>query len=184
MSQSRLPVTNQPQAVDLSSMDLYRDYHEVNEKGVTHEHGHGSECRQCAITSAGHKNCHNSRLRRFLVPIIVALLTLGVVLAFSCIIDYFNLFELGTEGLMRRAADAATGTNDNGSFVNRKLYLIVIFVGLFVVIILAVMLSAWFCRGAFENPLCCPCYLCACCGGLACLECIGCGLCAEGIDQM
>lgn len=22
------------------------------------------------------------------------------------------------------------------------------------------------CVGAFENPLCCPCYLCACCGGL------------------
>lgn len=20
--------------------------------------------------------------------------------------------------------------------------------------------------GSFENPLCCPCYLCACCGGL------------------
>lgn len=57
-------------------------------------------------------------------------------------------------------------------------------------------------EGAFENPLCCPCYLCACCGGLgmsffagtghsveinnllflACLECIGCGLCAEAAE--
>lgn len=48
----------------------------------------------------------------------------------------------------------------------------------------AICLSAWCCRGmsvrllgshkfiidifsgAFQNPLCCPCYLCACCGGL------------------
>jgi hypothetical protein len=45
-------------------------------------------------------------------------------------------------------------------------YLIVVFVGLVVCVILAIMLSAWCCRGAFENPLCCPCYLCACCGGL------------------
>ena len=54
------------------------------------------------------------------------------------------------------------------------------------VLILGIMLSAWCCRGqplcymwtilvkltlpllsgSFENPLCCPCYLCACCGGL------------------
>lgn len=45
-------------------------------------------------------------------------------------------------------------------------YLIVVIVGLFVLLVLAIMLSAWCCRGAFENPLCCPCYLCACCGGL------------------
>lgn len=64
-------------------------------------------------------------------------------------------------------------------------YLIIIFVGLFVVLILGIMLSAWCCKGssmqrrrqchrlnvhldtgAFQNPLCCPCYLCACCGGL------------------
>ena len=45
-------------------------------------------------------------------------------------------------------------------------YLIVIFVGLFLCLVLGVMLSAWCCRGSFENPLCIPCYLCACCGGL------------------
>ena len=66
-------------------------------------------------------------------------------------------------------------------------YLIVVFVGLVVVVLLAIMLSAWCCKGkeklvvlnpltlisflkhkkgAFKNPLCCPCYLCACCGGL------------------
>ncbi len=59
------------------------------------------------------------------------------------------------------------------------------FVGLFLVVLAAICLSAWCCRGtfftlsgscrrltlyisagSFENPLCCPCYLCACCGGL------------------
>ena len=59
---------------------------------------------------------------------------------------------------------------------------------------------------SFENPCCCPCYLCACCGGLgkllpylfnlfggvtdnlvflaACLDCIACGLCAEGYQAV
>ncbi|KAJ7279492.1 hypothetical protein C8J57DRAFT_1570241, partial [Mycena rebaudengoi] len=49
---------------------------------------------------------------------------------------------------------------------SRSIYLIVIFVGLLVVLILGVMLSAWCCKGTFENSCCCPCYLCACCGGL------------------
>ncbi|CDO72034.1 hypothetical protein BN946_scf184943.g69 [Trametes cinnabarina] len=80
----------------------------------------------------------------------------------------------------RQAVDNGNGQD---TFVHRKYYLIVVFVGLFLVFLAAICLSAWCCRGVFENPLCCPCYLCACCGGLACLECIGCGLCAEGIDN-
>ena len=78
-------------------------------------------------------------------------------------------------------------SSPSSHYVNPKVYLIVIFVGLLVVVILAVMLSAWCCKGeqpqfllflscltkvyqkptgAFKNPCCCPCYLCACCGGL------------------
>ena len=66
-------------------------------------------------------------------------------------------------------------------------YLIIVFVGLVLVLIAGLCLSAWCCKGAcfmiisftpplswhgvhsigsFQNPLCCPCYLCACCGGL------------------
>ncbi|KAJ7458774.1 hypothetical protein B0H11DRAFT_2060940 [Mycena galericulata] len=70
-------------------------------------------------------------------------------------------------------------------------YLIVVFVGLLVMLVLAVMLSVWYCRDPFENPLCCPCYLCTVCvtcGGLdldpeTFQECIACGLCAEGVEQ-
>ncbi|KAM6499913.1 hypothetical protein JOM56_005421 [Amanita muscaria] len=81
-------------------------------------------------------------------------------------------------GLVKRATSSTTSTSNSSPFVQNKLYLIVAIVGFVVVVILALMLSAWCCRGSFENPLCCPCYLCACCGGLVCLECIGCGLCA------
>ncbi|KAL0948358.1 hypothetical protein HGRIS_010941 [Hohenbuehelia grisea] len=128
-----------------------------------------------------HNSCHNHRLRRFVVPALGLLLAVGAIIAFiSCAGEYG--FSGMAEGLVARATDP---NNPNQSpFISRKLYLIVIFVGLLVVIILAIMLSVWCCRGAFENPLCCPCYLCACCGGLACLECIGCGLCCEGIDEL
>lgn len=71
-------------------------------------------------------------------------------------------------------------------FVGVIVYLIIVFVGLVVVLIAGIMLSYWCCKGkippcqdvscadshdfpnvgSFENPLCCPCYLCACCGGL------------------
>ncbi|EFI26547.1 hypothetical protein CC1G_15760 [Coprinopsis cinerea okayama7 len=86
--------------------------------------------------------------------------------------------------LAQEVGSTSTGSGGDSPFTSQKLYLIVIFVGLFVVLVLGIMLSVWCCKGAFKNPLCCPCYLCACCGGLACLQCIGCGLCLEGLDEM
>lgn len=171
-------------------MDVYQDF-PIDEK-----HQHAQQCQhgECAHGhahehSSNHRKCHGSRLRRMLLPLIISLLSVGAVLAFSCVYDMLGLFGNGDGdygSLMKRQSNGAgggTAGNDN-AFVDRKLYLIVIFVGLVVVVILAICLSAWCCKGAFENPLCCPCYLCACCGGLACLECIGCGLCAEGISEM
>ncbi|KAF8999960.1 hypothetical protein BDQ17DRAFT_1427441 [Cyathus striatus] len=46
------------------------------------------------------------------------------------------------KGLVKRVAD---GTTD--AFTNQKLYLIIVFIGLFVVVILGIMLSAWCCQG-------------------------------------
>ncbi|KAG9083173.1 hypothetical protein FS749_006241 [Ceratobasidium sp. UAMH 11750] len=128
--------------------------------------------------------CHARRLRT-LIPALLALLAIA---ALSAWLMCSNMgmsagdiaVDVGT-GLWKRQNSSSS---DDGPFVKNKLYLIVIFVGLVICVILAIMLSAWCCRGAFENPLCCPCYLCACCGGLACLECIGCGLCCEGMDQI
>ncbi|KAF8344632.1 hypothetical protein F5887DRAFT_256443 [Amanita rubescens] len=135
-----------------------------------------------------HGNCHQWRLRRVLIPVLLGLLAAFLLLcAISAVrITYFAGMDGGDEGwlgmldngfkIMKRAVVETSG--NSGSFVHNKLYLIIIFVGIAVVVILGISLTFWCCRGSFRNPLCCPCYLCACCGGLACLECIGCGLCA------
>ncbi|KAJ7127962.1 hypothetical protein C8R44DRAFT_873732 [Mycena epipterygia] len=191
MTPISVPVAKQP------SMDMYGE-HALAEKPLAHayhSHGHAhahdlDEDAQWSSASRpgtlSHKPCHNGRLRRFLLPAVVALVVLSGLAALFC----FSMADPGEiiEGIfhVKRAVtgDGTGSTGTESSFTKHKLYLIVVFVGLFVVLVLAVMLSAWCCRGAFENPCCCPCYLCACCGGLACLECIGCGLCAEGVDQM
>lgn len=171
-----MSITKQPQA--LQSLDLYSDLHTSNEK---HNHGQGGDCEGCPSSRASHRNCRKSRLRRLLFPSMVALVVLGTVMLFSCLGGH-DVIGWGAEDLVKRATGTTTG--NGGTFTHNKLYLIVIFVGLLVVLVLGVMLSAWCCKGSFKNPLCCPCYLCACCGGLACLECIGCGLCAEGVEQI
>ncbi|KAK7448070.1 hypothetical protein VKT23_013826 [Stygiomarasmius scandens] len=178
-------VTNQPSS--LSSMDVYQDF-PVDEK---RQHEFSQQCQhgECAHghahdLSLNHRRCHSSRLRRFLLPVIISLLSLGAVLAFSCMYDMMGMLGYGGNegGLMKRQSNGSS-SSDSNTFVDRKYYLIIIFVGLVLVVILGICLSAWCCKSSFENPLCCPCYLCACCGGLACLECIGCGLCAEGLAE-
>ncbi|KIK56490.1 hypothetical protein GYMLUDRAFT_782470 [Collybiopsis luxurians FD-317 M1] len=174
MSVEYEPVPVQP--MDLYSVRLVG----LDEKNA-HSHLHFHQEGAHDFSSCRHpQKCHSSRLKRVLVPVVMTLVTLGALFAVSCFLDAFVGEGIGG-GLLKRATDGSGSGND--SFVNRKFYLIVIFVGLLVVVILGICLSAWCCRGSFENPLCCPCYLCACCGGLACLECIGCGLCAEGLEQ-
>ncbi|KZT40936.1 hypothetical protein SISSUDRAFT_1059834 [Sistotremastrum suecicum HHB10207 ss-3] len=105
--------------------------------------------------------------------------------------DFGNLFGEGGDahgGMFKRqtggsGAGGSTG-NTQSPFIKNKLYLIVVLVGLFLVLIAAIFLSFWCCKGAFENPCCCPCYLCACICGLECLECLACGLCAAGAEDV
>ncbi|KII84954.1 hypothetical protein PLICRDRAFT_45809 [Plicaturopsis crispa FD-325 SS-3] len=139
---------------------------EVGSQYCAHDHDHESHaCRKA------------SRLRRVLLPALLSVLALCAVLFVACMSDAGDALGLG----MGKRAENTSGSGN--TLVDKKYYLIIVFVGLLLVVIFGVMLSAWCCRGSFENPLCCPCYLCACCGGLACLECVGCGLCAEGLDQ-
>ncbi|KAG1743833.1 hypothetical protein EDB19DRAFT_1697226 [Suillus lakei] len=60
-----------------------------------------------------------------------------------------------------------TTTSSSSSFTRNK---VIIFFRLFLILLAATMLSFWCCKGAFENPLCCPmpmlCYLCECCSGM------------------
>jgi len=143
------------------------------------EHQHDGQCKhQC-------EHAHNGRSpRRYLISafaLLFSLTTLSVLVLFFGDWSTGGWAKAGSEGagswFIKRATQAA-GSAEDSPFIKNKLWLIVLIVGLFLVLIAGVMLSAWCCKGAFENPLCCPCYLCACCGGMACLECIGCGLCA------
>jgi len=176
------------------------EHHPSSEHHPNHHHQH-------------HNNCHNNRLRQLFLPALIILLALGGLLAWSCV-SWHGWSTYGIDTLVRRAATDTASTGTGNTFVHKKrqfisfscliisysfprggwgllVYLIVIFVGLFVVLILGIMLSAWCCKsefpfhtpqtpppqpqlnsnffffsGSFENPLCCPCYLCACCGGL------------------
>lgn len=181
-------VTRQP--ISLNTMDLHYDrYHDEKRHNPT-TYCASRDC-ECAETNSlsHHRACHKSRLRRLLVPALLCIATVATIIFICCIrnLNTLGVFALddGVLGVGKRALGArdSTGSNSgNSSFVNNKLYLIIVFVGLLLVLVFAIMLSAWCCRSSFENPCCCPCYLCACCGGLACLDCIACGLCAEGLE--
>lgn len=188
---SPVPVIEQPLPSSKLSLDGTVHSPSLSEKGFhagcQHFADEPHSCEEGGYahpTSSNHRRCHNGRLHRFLLP---AAIVSVVLLLLGCAMLAFNSsclgYDSGMEGLVARALGSTT-TSSGGTFTKNKLYLVVIFVGLLVVVILAIMLSAWCCKGAFKNPLCCPCYLCACCGGLACLECVGCGLCAEGLVDM
>ncbi|KAF9448760.1 hypothetical protein P691DRAFT_800332 [Macrolepiota fuliginosa MF-IS2] len=143
----------------------------------------------CGPHADGYRPCHKRR-RRVLFAII-GILLFSILLFGFCMLrssttegisGFWSSAAQDFGGLVKRAA--GDPPNDGGVFIDRKYYLIIIFVGLVLLVIFGIILSVWCCRGVFENPLCCPCYLCACCGGLACLECVGCGLCAEGFEQV
>lgn len=112
-TQNTMAVTNQP--VSLSSMNLY---HSIDEKNQHEHHNISSNPHACECESNGpsasHKSCHNSRLRRFLVPALIALLTIGAVLALSCFVDFGGS---GMGSLLKRATD---DTSSGDTFTNRK----------------------------------------------------------------
>jgi hypothetical protein len=84
--------------------------------------------------------------------------------------------ELGS--LVKRQNGGSTN-NSGSAFTNQKLWIIIVVVvgisglfmmltsGLIIVLALGICVAAWCCKGAFRNPLCCPCYTLACCGCLS-----------------
>ena len=200
------PVSTQPLPNSMSaySVELHDDEKSANQCQI-----HLGSKGQCSCTAdshpARHRACHQARLRRLLLPIALLLLAVGATLVISCVsdIDLFDLVNLGADvsgsPLGKRQSTGSSFTENKCKFISKCTtivvvvikwlsgaidYLIVIFVGLFLVLIAGIMLSFWCCRGkvpscqdmsrtehspnlgSFENPLCCPCYLCACCGGL------------------
>ncbi|KAJ8072748.1 hypothetical protein PM082_016307 [Marasmius tenuissimus] len=183
MSTVKKTITTQQPYMNTNTMDPYQDLHTHpgDEKHCSQHQQLESYGGHCEADQPCHRRCHKDRLRRVLIPVVATILGVAALFALSCFFDLSEVIGIGTEGLMKRATGEGTGEN---TFISRKYYLIVIFVGLVVVVLLGICLSFWCCKSSFENPLCCPCYLCACCGGLACLECIGCGLCFEGADTL
>jgi len=174
------PITSQPTA-QLRSMDL-GDEKRSPYFAHSHPHIHDSGCEQSDLYS--HRTCHKSRRRRLVIHALLTLSALASIIAISCWNDIQTLNIFGSDDGLQGIGKRAVGNSNGSTLVDKKYYLIIVFVGLVLVLIAGLCLSAWCCKGSFQNPLCCPCYLCACCGGLACLECIGCGLCAEGLENV
>ncbi|KIM30620.1 hypothetical protein M408DRAFT_288517 [Serendipita vermifera MAFF 305830] len=154
------PIACQPAA--RCSMLLSGDGLQADEKATQRgycknhdQHSHKSACARRKIRMAT------------IISLVLAAIGVGTFILL-CYLDVTGEDYGGMISFWKRAVGTGntTSTAGDGPFVRNKLWIIVLVVGLFVCLILAIMLSAWCCRGAFENPLCCPCYLCACCGGL------------------
>ena len=166
MKPETTPITNQPMSLKSMDIDFYQDLHvQGDEKNNTSRSQSQCDCEASPHPHShphpqNHHSCHNSRLRRMFVPFILGLLVLGIGFAlYTCL---SGGLDWGTAELLKRQVNGQTG--QESSFTKNKrtlsvhklaapniksqVYLIVIFVGLVIVVILAVCLSAWCCKGA------------------------------------
>jgi hypothetical protein len=99
-------VTIQPQAnLDLATVDLKSI--PIHEKSLdaSLEDGH-HHCEHGQTSSSEHPSCHNTRLRRFLLPAILAFVALGSLLAWNCVYGMPNGIPAWGVDLMGRALDS------------------------------------------------------------------------------
>jgi len=168
-------VTRQP--MSLSSMDPYYEHDEKHHNPPPYA-PHDCECADPNAPS--HRACHESRSRRLLIPALISTVTVIAIILISCIHDLVTLgvfsADDGVLGLGKRALGArdSSGTDSGSSFVDNKcafsnfdvnsygtglmqtnclVYLIIVFVGLFLVLVFGIMLSAWCCRGISRSLL-------------------------------
>ncbi|KAJ7458731.1 hypothetical protein B0H11DRAFT_2317459 [Mycena galericulata] len=146
-----IPPCRRSQSPKQPSMVLSGAHENLDEKSpayYAHSRDDDSDTQWSAPARASHTHtpCHTSRLKRLLPAILLTLLLLSGLLALAYLLGDTDPGEL-IDGVLH-VKRAVTGSGSGGSsFTRRKLYLIVVFVGLFVVLVLAVMLSAWCCRG-------------------------------------
>ncbi|KAG2036543.1 hypothetical protein BDR03DRAFT_444613 [Suillus americanus] len=141
-------ISSQP---NTSTMDMYGPLPSDKKRSPTCQHDDHSLNYPCECPSASHRACHKSRLRRIILPIALSLLSIGAFLVISQCSEIGDL--LGALGLNHGHAldKRQTTTSSTSSFTSKKLYLIIIFVGLFLVLIAAVMLSFWCCKGLIKQ---------------------------------
>ncbi|KAG6372476.1 hypothetical protein JVT61DRAFT_7577 [Boletus reticuloceps] len=127
------------------SVELYNDEKSANQCQI-----HMESKTQCCCGSESnpsrHRACHQARLRRFLLPIALLLLGVGATVLISCIydIDPFDLVSMGGGNPLGKRQTTSGGQS---SFTQHKLYLIIVFVGLALVLVAGIMLSFWCCKG-------------------------------------
>lgn len=70
--------------------------------------------------SHSHSSCHTARVRRFIVPALLVLLTTFTFLVFE-LVDFGSNAGVGIAGgLLPRAVDGGTGTSNGTPFVKNK----------------------------------------------------------------
>ncbi|KAG2050136.1 hypothetical protein BDR06DRAFT_1011584 [Suillus hirtellus] len=145
-------ISSQP---NTSTMDVYGPLSTHEKRNITCQHNDHNLNHPCECPSASHRACHKSRLRRIILPIALSLLSIGAFLIISHCSEIGDLLEaLGlNHGHVGGVLDKRQTTSTGNSFTNKKLYLIIIFVGLVLVLLAAVMLSFWCCKGWLEAPL-------------------------------
>ena len=131
-------------------------------------HGHGHCERRSTLQRL---NSKRSRLLCRVAPIVLllSLIALAAFAVSTCSKGALEMFGVSDGELAKRATEAFTGGNN--TFVNRKCaclyrcrpthqssmtqntdYLIAVFVGLLVVVVLGICLSAWCCKGTIGPP--------------------------------
>ena len=122
----KLSISNEPLASN--SMDLYRGFHlplvATGEKSTTlnllppySEYVHQQEDTSSSHECHNASRCHSSNLKRVLLPVVLTLVSLGALVALSCVLDTFFGGE-GAGGLLKRATGSTT--SGSGTFVNHK----------------------------------------------------------------
>ena len=110
-------VTNQPQAIlDLESLDFKQSI-PVHEKGPASLENDSDDhhCEHGQTSFSEHKRCHNSRLRRFLLPTIsVLVLALLGFLAWNCV------HGMPVPGWGVNLMGRATDNSNQSAFVHKK----------------------------------------------------------------
>ncbi|KAG2346216.1 hypothetical protein BDR05DRAFT_70033 [Suillus weaverae] len=143
-------ISSQP---NTCTMDMYGPLATDEKRSPTCQHNEHNPNYPCECPSASHRACHKSRLRRVILPIALSLLSIGAFLVISHCSEIGDL--LGALGLSRGHGVSLdkrqTTTSSSSSFTSNKLYLIIIFVGLFLVLLAAIMLSFWCCKGVIEQ---------------------------------
>lgn len=115
------------------SSEIYpMDSPNYNEKFCSTSTRSDCECEsQRPNGTSGHGSCHNSRLRRLLIPALIAFIVLGGLMTLGCTMGGYNPGSWGSDLVSRALGDSTTGSGNGtngGTFVhNKRVYSLCLF---------------------------------------------------------